>query len=184
MDCFKNFPYTEHDPRIKDYLLIVMGYNIGTFLTHCCGSRKNDFVEMGFHHLVAVYLFGGCYLFNAWEVGAVIAYLHDTADISANLVKSVAETNFKNTTVVIFLLHIVFWFYTRNLVLPWMVYEIITTGPVMGHIIIRPFFCYLLSCLCVLHYYWFNLFIQVLLHYMRSGQTEDAQNKTEVAKQE
>lgn len=77
---------------------------------------------MGLHHIVAIYLFGGCYLFNCWEVGSVIAFLHDIADITTNLVKALAESNFKMATVVVFVTHMCIWFWTRNCVLPYLIY--------------------------------------------------------------
>lgn len=75
------FPYAQHLQGLKEYILIPMGYHLGSLVMHFVGPRKNDFVEMGLHHLVALYLFGGCYLTNIWEIGAVIAFVHDVADM-------------------------------------------------------------------------------------------------------
>ena len=87
------FPYTVMAPGIKDYLLVTMGYHVGGLITHFFSSSKNnDFIEMGLHHIVAIYLFGGCYLFNCQAIGSTIAFLHDIADITTNLVKALAES--------------------------------------------------------------------------------------------
>jgi hypothetical protein len=72
---------------------------------------------MGLHHVVCIYLYGGCYLFNAWENGAAIAYLHDIADITSNITRMLAETKYTNTLAVLFVFHIGIWFYTRNYML-------------------------------------------------------------------
>jgi hypothetical protein len=95
-----------------------MGYHVGGLLSHFVTTRKNDFVEMGFHHIVALYLFGGCYLFNAWNCGSVIALLHDIADITTSITKTLTETNSKNLLGLVFVTHMSIWFYTRNLLLP------------------------------------------------------------------
>ena len=100
-----------------------MGYHVGGLITHFFSSSKaNDFIEMGLHHIVAIYLFGGCYLFNAWEIGSTIAFLHDIADITTNLVKALAESVFKLATVGVFLTHMSIWFWTRICVLPYLIY--------------------------------------------------------------
>jgi len=79
---------------------------------------------MGMHHIVAVYLFGGAYLYNAWEIGSVIAFLHDIADITTNIVKALAESKYKTPTAIAFVTHMLIWFYTRNIILPYCIYRI------------------------------------------------------------
>lgn len=69
------------------------------------------------------------------------------------------------------------WFYTRNLILPCYIY-IIATEP-MTEIkeefpFVIPFFCYMLSIMALLHYYWFAMFIILLKKYVKSGSTEDS----------
>lgn len=122
MKHFDDFPYPKHAPLLGEYLLITMGYHVGGLINHFFHARKNDFVEMALHHIVAIYLFGGCYLCNVWEGGSVIALLHDIADITTNLVKMSAESKYGTATAIIFVTHMIIWFYTRNLLLPWMIY--------------------------------------------------------------
>ena len=82
------YPYQKQDPRLKNYLLITMGYHVGGFFTHFLSSRRqSDFIEMGLHHIVAFYLYMGTYMYNSWEIGSTIALLHDLADILVNLSK-------------------------------------------------------------------------------------------------
>ena len=151
-----------------------MGYHVGGLYTHFFGTRRNDFIEMALHHIVAIYLFGGCYLFNAWEVGGTIAFLHDIADITTSLVKTLVETKAEMATLVTFLTHMAIWFYTRNLNLPYMIYQIWNHPVDMGSPIVKPFFCYLLGCMFLLHCYWFSLFVMMLAKYASKGTREDA----------
>jgi len=51
-------------------------------LDHICYNRKNDFVEMILHHSVTIYLLVGSYMFNLWEGGAIISFIHDASDIT------------------------------------------------------------------------------------------------------
>lgn len=176
LDSMNGYPYESHPPLLGEYLLITMGYHLGGFITHFFHERKNDFVEMALHHIVAIYLFGGCYLCNVWACGSVIAFLHDIADITTNLVKMLAESKFGNATAVSFVSHMFIWFYTRNCILPWMIYCLLFVFDWVSFFdepIVRPFFCYLLGCMFMLHCYWFSMFVRMLNKFMNSGSTED-----------
>ena len=157
---------------------------MGGFVSHFFNDRKNDFVEMALHHIVAIYLFGGCYLSNVWEIGSVIAFLHDIADITTNIVKCLAESQFKIATAIVFIIHMCIWFYTRNLLLPWMIYQLqfVFEFNFGDEWLVKPFFAYLLGCMFMLHCYWFSMFVRMMSKYCKSGATEDEQNKTEVDK--
>lgn len=113
---YEEYPYAKHAPGLKNYLLVTSGYHIGGLITHFFKTWQNDFLEMALHHIVALFLFGGCYMTNCWEGGAVVAYLHDLADITTNLSRLLSETNIPNITAVIFIIHmgiwLAFWFYT------------------------------------------------------------------------
>ena len=149
---------------------------------HFLTSRKNDFVEMGLHHIVAMYLFGGCYLFNAWGIGGIIALLHDIADVGTGAAKCLAETKYGNVTAVVFVTLMCVWFYTRLIILPYMMYMIWITPVDMGSPIPIPCFIYLLGCMFLLHCYWFMLFCKMLKKYTTTGATEDIQSKTATSK--
>jgi hypothetical protein len=155
---------------------------LGGLVIHFVTSKKNDFVEMGLHHIVAIYLYGGCYLFNAWEVGGVLALVHDIADVTTGAVKALAETRFSSAAAVFFVSHMSIWFYTRMTILPWSIYLVWITPVDFGTWYVMPTFCYLLTCMFVLHCYWFWLFTKLLNKYMSSGSTEDTQSKLLVKK--
>lgn len=176
----KEYPYANHAPQLKEYLLIPMSYHLGGVVVHFVTTRRNDFIEMGLHHIVTLYLFSGCYMCNVWEIGSVIAFLHDIADITTNIVKAFAETNYGNTTAVIFVTHMSIWFYTRNFLLPYMIYKIYVMPDISfkGEALIQPFFCYLLSLMFMLHCFWFYMFISMISKFVKSGSTEDEQSKT------
>jgi hypothetical protein len=137
---------------------------------------------MALHHMVSVFLYGGCYLYNAWEIGAVIALIHDIADISTSMIKVLAETSYKLTTVAVFLVHMAVWFYTRNYGLPLAIMKIYETKIDLGTPFNLHMFCYLLSCLVLLHYWWFYLFIKHLVKFATKGSTENEMDKIQTVK--
>ena len=111
---FEGYPYPKHAYQLKELLLILMGYHVGSVINHFIGARRTDFLEMALHHMVSVFLYGGCYLYNAWEIGAVIALIHAIADITVSMIKVLAETTYIKTTVSVLLFNMVLWGYTRN----------------------------------------------------------------------
>lgn len=171
---FEGWPYPSHCPSLKNYFLITMGYHVGGLITHFFSSNKqNDFIEMGLHHIVAIYLFGGAYVYNILNLGAVVALLHDIADITTNIVKTLTESNDKTFIAPVFITHMGIWFYTRLLVLPYIIYRLAVWDIYLGSVIVKPFFCWLLCCMFMLHCYWFKMFCGMLMKYTKSGATED-----------
>lgn len=114
---------------------------------------------------------------NSWEGGGVIAFLHDIADITGNMMKILVETKYKNFTAGVFIGHMALWAYTRMYVLPILIYEVGVYCPEMGSPLLKPIFIYMLCGMCFLHYYWFYMFIKMLKKYVFEGKTEDLQCK-------
>ena len=55
---------------------------------------------------------------NMWEIGMVIAFLHDIADVTTNITKAGAHTNYTKFIVLVFIIHMITWAWTRLYVLP------------------------------------------------------------------
>ena len=108
---------------MKMYFLVTLGYHAGGLIAHFIVARRSDFLEMALHHFLTLYLYGGCYMGNCLEGGGVIAFLHDIADITANLMKIMVETKYKNLTGCMFVGHMALWAYTRMYVFPIIIYE-------------------------------------------------------------
>lgn len=170
-------PYGKHNPDLKYYILVTSGYHIAQLLIHLFKPHdkdaKNDFAEMLTHHLVTVYLYMGYYMLNVWEIGSVIAFIHDLSDIPVNIVKIMAETPYGNWTAMIFCVHMTIWFYTRCYVFPQIIYLEIYPSSLWEGKRLLMIFVYLLSCLQVLHYFWFGMFIMALRRFVKVGDTAD-----------
>ena len=153
-------PFAKHTEDVKTYLLVTSSFHISGFFVHLVASRKNDFVEMGFHHIVALYLFGGLYMMNCWEGGAVYAFLHDIGDCFVWLVKFTGETPYGNLAGAIFVSTMAAWMWTRCLSLPYMIFVTFMTDVKVGNhtTYFRECFIYLLCCMALLHWYWFYIF--------------------------
>ena len=128
---------------------------------------------MTLHEVITIYQYSCCYVTNFWEVGAVISLLHAESDILIMLTKIISETKYGLATALTFVGAMAVWFWTRLIVFPWVAWFAASQDIDMGSWLILPFFGYGLFCLVILHAYWFSLFVQILLHFVRKGEAED-----------
>jgi len=92
-------------------------------------EKLNDFVEMGLHHVVTIYLICFSHITNTL-IGGMILVLHDSGDIFIALCRIFNETYYKKTGISLFVLNIIFWAYTRLLIFPYTIYVISIALPV------------------------------------------------------
>ena len=112
-ESFVGFPYQEHAPYLKEYFELTVGFHLAGLFMHLYKIRKNDFIEMALHHIIAIILCTGAYLLNFWETAILIAFIHDIAEVITNIVKLSSETHFHSFSVFMFLYLMCVWFYTR-----------------------------------------------------------------------
>ena len=154
-----------------------MGFHFaGLFRILTSKKKTNDYMEMLFHHLTTLYLYGYSYLTNTY-IGGVIAMLHDISDILVSLTRIFAESEYKKTTAITFTITLISWAYSRLYVLPFIIYVIWEVPVFSASPYLKPIFIFLLLCLQGLHIYWFILCSQILMNIFTLGVTEDLQNK-------
>ena len=81
---------------------------------------------MCLHDVLTIYLYGGSYLVNLWNIGATIALIHDISDILLQAAKIFSETKLENLTAAIFVSNMLIWFYTRIIIFSWVIYRSFT----------------------------------------------------------
>lgn len=133
---------------------------------------------MMLHHLVTMYLYSFSYVTNTL-IGGVIAYLHDISDIFISLTRTVSETEYKTTAIVLFFFTICSFVYTRIYVFSQCIYIVTYKLQVYaGSPYLKPIFGLLLMCLLVLHVYWFFLCCKILSNFFTKGVAEDSANNS------
>lgn len=180
---FNNHPYQTHVPYLKEYYVLSTSYHFGQLCKHLIGKKQNDFVEMLLHHTVTIYLLVFSYLINIWECGAIISYIHDASDIMGHITKAMGQTTIKDSIIgPSFVGMMVCWFYMRCLMLPYCTYNLWVQGLVYGVFdrevfpsigVSIPIYCYYLSLLAMLHFYWFSMFCRMIAKFFKDGDTED-----------
>jgi len=124
MLVFEDSPYVKHAIYLKEYYLLVVGYHLSQLIIHFMQTHKNDFIEMALHHMATIYLLFGSYLFNCWECGAIIAFLHDFSDFHGHMSKLLSQLRFEKCTVIQGLIMMSVWFWTRCFSFPLIIYQI------------------------------------------------------------
>ena len=160
------------------YALGTMGYHFGdSIIQALIRERQSDFYEMLLHHIATCSLYFCMIYGNNMGIGCLIAYLHDIADIFGALVKCASTTKYANLTVLIFLIMMCLWFWTRLFVLPQIIYRIMTDEFVPSVQLFVKLNGIFLCVLQFLHIYWFYMFLAMLLHKLKTGEAEDLQNR-------
>lgn len=177
---FVNMPYDKQYPYFLEYSLISMGYIIEDTVYHLCfKERTSDFWEMNLHHMCTLMLYGGMILQNFIPVGMVISWLHSLADVWSSLSRVLSQTTFKYSTVVSFGLCILTWAWTRNYWMPTLtrasIAHVIYPSELQQYQTAPNILNGCLVSLCILHYYWLVLFLNMYIKGIMKGDTDDKQ---------
>jgi len=177
--CWTSYPFAPYSDDLKLYYMISLGYHLHSFAFHLFLPRRNDFLEMLLHHLLAIFLVSFSFISNMIRIGSLVLLVHDLADIPGYAVKSSVDTKNTILTLILYFLLLLVWGYCRLYVFP---VEIIWSGMFETTIPsntewVRYFLLIMLYGLQILHIFWYYLFIQMGLHFLNKGETQDLQNK-------
>lgn len=160
-----------------------MGYILEDTIYHIFfKERQSDFWEMNLHHFCTLSLYGGMILQNFITVGMVISWIHSLADVWTSMARVFSQTTFKLSTIVSFAIAILTWMYTRTYWVPVVTYNswqsVIYPEELSQYQMAPNILNSFLVCLCVLHYYWLTLFLNIFIGGIRSGDTDNKQNRS------
>jgi len=102
-----------------------LGYIGGAAIEHMFfEERTNDFIMYTLHHICAVMLIVSSYMTNHLGAGCLVLFHLDLADIFTNSASGFGQTKYDILAAINFFSLLIVWFYTRMLILPWMIYKI------------------------------------------------------------
>lgn len=156
--------------------MTMMGYHTASTLNHLLELRnpKSDMFDMLLHHFVAIGLIVFSYLNNYVGPGMYIAFLHDLADLPGSVTKCFSELKFTLATVSAFFTTMAVWFYSRLVMLPLGMYTLYEKMPEENKQFGTTYsLLVFLGIMCLLHYFWFSMFIRLLINYKTKGATDD-----------
>ena len=114
-------PYGE---TLRIFFLMSFGYHILKTVEQVLSPvKRNDHIEMMLHHGLTVMLIAGSYLVNSVEIGVIVVYVHDMADMFGHFGKGFSETHFKKVKYFNAVSMWGGWLYSRLIVFPYTVYR-------------------------------------------------------------
>lgn len=167
---------------LKHYLLLQLGYHTHSLLYMLFLSPiRNDFIEMLLHHVATVFLIMASYLSNYHKAGSLIVFTHDIGDVTGYAIKAMVDTDNTPLIVVLYLVLLVSWAYSRLYVYPihllhGCLYTLPTVFPEISRVFLYSSNC-MLGMLQVLHVYWYALFIVMGYALVTRGEKEDIQHR-------
>jgi len=170
--------FIETPPGIHCYILFTFGYHAQDLIRHLFFVEvDNDWREMLLHHISALALYPGFIFANVMGIGVVLAWLHDIADIFANITRLFNILDWQITGVVTFIVVMIVWAYTRLMILPTYIFYIVTEfrfpEPVahfQNFVWIELVFLMTMQCL---HILWFGMFIKMGYRLIMKGERRD-----------
>ena len=120
---------------------------------------------MTLHHIFSTTLYMCCIFSGAYSKVAMMFYLHDLSDISVHFFKVTTSLIFEKFSLVVSIVNVTIWFWTRIILLPIFIYVCATSAinlEIEEEKQFMPYSYFLLTFISVLdlmHFYWFYVFI-------------------------
>ena len=131
---------------------------------------------MSLHHIVTIYSHLGMFFIGNHRSIVLIDICHDWTDITFSIMKAMHGTIFDPFAQVVFVINIIFWFYFRLLVFPYIVYQTWAGNYLKfdrHQNFINYFFVYQQSCLIFLNFYWFSIMIKIIMNIIFKDSNEE-----------
>ena len=165
------------------YSLITYGYHLEELVDLVFFQEpSNDYYEMLLHHLATVVLYLGMIGNNSLNAASMCAWFHTIADVFVYTTKILSQTTFSKLSYFPFALMILSWFWTRLVVVQWFAYATFKFYTFPPQFAAYESICTIMTLLgfilCMLHFYWFFLFMKILHAVIFKGNTEDLIHKT------
>ena len=190
---YYNYPVIPTAEPIRVYFLMTFGYHIlKTFEQVIAKVKRSDHIEMMLHHGLTVSLITFSYLVNIIEIGVLVVYVHDIADMFGHFGKAFSDTHFKLVKYFNAVSMWGAWLYSRLIVFPYITYygELVIPYTKPHVSIYRGSYDESLTLIMVLflfflfllNIWWFYLITVMIWRFARSGADEDIQNKIQINK--
>lgn len=179
--CWYDYPHHNLDNDVWWYYMISLSFYWSMVFTHFFETKRKDFWQMFFHHLVTIALITFSWTCNFTRVGTLILVLHDCADIPLQAAKMCIYVGHKAVCDAVFALFAVTWVLTRDCIYPlWIVrstlFEATNIIPLFPAYYI---FNSLLIILFLLHLYWTYFIFRIIGNTVIKGKVEDDRSSTD-----
>ncbi|XP_018006640.1 ceramide synthase 6-like [Hyalella azteca] len=179
--CWIGYPYNKLDTDVWFYYMFSLGFYWSMTFTHFYETRRKDFYQMFFHHLLTIALMVFSFTCNFVRVGSLMLLVHDVADIPLQMSKMLIYLEWKKLCDAVFAFFSILWIITRCGIYPlWIVSN--TLFYAANLVPMHPvyyIFNVLLCSLAVLHYYWTYFILRIIVNTAVKGKVEDDRSSSD-----
>ena len=179
---YDNFPLIPYGEDIRLFFLITLGYHtLKTVEQLIRDNRRSDYIEMMLHHFLTLVLYAGSYLINCVEIGILVVYCHDWADVFGHFGKSFGDTHFKYIKYFNGVSMWLGWLISRLITFPLAIwygvyvvpYEKVPVWKGSNEALILDILGGFCGVLLLLNIWWFYLITKMVYRFAMTGKTED-----------
>ena len=184
---YENYPLVPYGDNVRIFFIGSLGYHIlKTYEQVTAKIKRSDHIEMMLHHGLTVVLMVGSYLINLVEIGVLVIYIHDIADVWGHLGKCFGDTHFTYVKYFNAVSMWLGWLYSRLIAFPLIAYVAITLPndlPFAEAYVgskeqwLNQILTTFLFFLFLLNVWWFYLITYMIYTFATKGTSEDIQNK-------
>lgn len=179
--CWRGYPYNKLDYDVWFYYMFSLGFYWSMTFTHFYETRRKDFYQMFFHHLLTIALMVFSWTCNFVRVGSLMLLVHDVADIPLQMSKMLIYLEWKKLCDAVFAFFSILWIVTRCGIYPfWIVKNTLFYAVYL--VPMHPvyyIFNLLLSLLAILHYYWTYFILRIIVNTTVKGKIEDDRSSSD-----
>ena len=173
---FRDYPYQEPLPLIREYLLIQLGHHFYNFAVHVCQAPRGDFIEMLLHHILTILLMGIGYFMNCLNVSLLILFVHDTSDLALYVTRICINSRISAIKICSYVSLLVVWSYLRLFVYYREIVAFITFRmPIEIYAI--NFVILMLFSLLMLNSYWLFLIVMAGVRSLKTNSLQETENR-------
>ena len=184
--CWYDYPHHDMENDVWWYYMISLSFYWSMIFTHFFETKRKDFWQMFFHHLVTIALIAFSWTCNFTRVGTLVLILHDCADIPLQLAKICIYLGYQALCDAVFALFAVTWVITRDCLFPLFIirntlFDAIHIIPIFP---VYYIFNSLLITLFVLHLYWTYFIFKIIVTTVAKGKMEDERSSSDEINEE
>eukprot|EP00111_Clytia_hemisphaerica_P003090 TCONS_00008769-protein len=172
-----NHPFTI---ELKVYYFAEISFYFSLLFSQFYDTKRKDFLQQFIHHVVTLTLLLGSFLLSAYRFGAIIMFIHDTADFWLESAKLTNYAKLQKVCDVLFGIFAILFFVTRLIYYPgWVAYAFFHYNNESKGIVFNTLVC-LCFVLLFLNFYWGFLVLKLAYKVLFSGKgASDTRSDTE-----
>lgn len=170
--------------KLKVYYFMEMTFYFSLLFSQFYDTKRKDFIQQFIHHVATLTLLLGSYILSLYRFGAIIMYIHDTADFWLEAAKLTNYAKKQTICDVLFGIFAVLFFLTRVVYYPgWVAYGYFHYTEGRKSIVFNTLVC-LCFVLLFLNFYWGYLVLRLAYKVIFNGNgAKDSRSDTEDSEQ-